>query len=202
MAKSSTAIEVDQQRVFVVDDHELVREGLRFLLDTSDTLSYAGEAATYADAIARAPAVKPDLALVDVQLPDGRRVRGLDTTNLERVPIKVVNGFLVATIGAAAVLQFTKPVKASEIPVGGGDLKESTVGKLMVVQPTVGRFAAYSAICTHNQCEVSSATSRAILCPCHDSEFSTATGERIAGPARDPLKKYAVVERSGMLFLR
>lgn len=71
MARATTATKVDQQRVFVVDDHELVREGIRFLLDTSDKLSYAGEASTYADAIARAPAVKPDLALIDVQLPDG-----------------------------------------------------------------------------------------------------------------------------------
>jgi DNA-binding NarL/FixJ family response regulator len=69
-ATGATA-DTTHQRVFVVDDHELVREGLRFLLDTSDTLCYAGEAATVADAIARAPAVKPDLALIDVQLPDG-----------------------------------------------------------------------------------------------------------------------------------
>ena len=192
-----------------------IRAARLFNSGASRILVYRRTARKFSGFIARCPSDQTNLTAANVRgaritcptdgsvfrATNGRKVRGPATTGLEKVPIKIVDGFLVATIGAAAVLQFTKPVKASEIPVGGGDLKESTVGKLMVVQPTVGRFAAYSAICTHNQCEVSSATSRAILCACHNSEFSTATGERLAGPAREPLKKYRVVERSGMLFL-
>jgi Rieske Fe-S protein len=71
----------------------------------------------------------------------------------------------------------------------------------MIVQPTKGNFAAFSAICTHAGCEVSRATASAIICTCHDSEFSTSNGARLAGPASMPLKKYSVFERSGILFL-
>jgi nitrite reductase/ring-hydroxylating ferredoxin subunit len=133
----------------------------------------------------------------------GRRISGPATANLERVPIKVVNGFLVATIGAAAgaAPMANQLVESSKVPVGGGIKVESRFGTLMLVQPRLGQFLAYSAKCTHLGCEVKSATARTILCECHDSEFSTATGERVSGPAEDPLKKYQVVERNGMLFL-
>jgi nitrite reductase/ring-hydroxylating ferredoxin subunit len=133
----------------------------------------------------------------------GRRISGPATANLERVPIKVVNGFLVATIGAAAgaAPMANQLVESSKVPVGGGIKVESRFGTLMLVQPRLGQFSAYSAKCTHLGCEVKSATARTILCECHDSEFSTATGERVSGPAEDPLKKYQVVERNGMLFL-
>jgi nitrite reductase/ring-hydroxylating ferredoxin subunit len=114
-----------------------------------------------------------------------------------------VNGFLVATIGAAAgaAPMANQLVESSKVPVGGGIKVESSVGTLMIVQPTRGNFAAYSAICTHQGCEVSRATAQAIICTCHDSQFSTADGQRISGPATGRLKNFAVVERSGMLFL-
>jgi two-component system, NarL family, response regulator DevR len=58
-------------RVFLLDDHEVVRRGLRDLLELEDDLVVAGEAGTVADAIARVPATRPDVAVLDVQLPDG-----------------------------------------------------------------------------------------------------------------------------------
>ena len=135
---------------------------------------------------------------------NGRRVRGPATTNLERVPIKIVNGFLVATIGAAggAAPAANQLVESSKVPVGGGIKVQSSVGVLMVVQPTRGNFAAFSAICTHAGCEVSRATAQAIICTCHNSQFSTSSGAVLSGPASRPLRNFAVVERSGMLFLR
>lgn len=135
---------------------------------------------------------------------NGRRVRGPATANLERVPIKVVNGFLVATIGAAvgAAPMANQLVESSKVPVGGGIKVESTAGVLMIVQPTRGKFAAYSAICTHAGCEVSRATAQAIICTCHGSQFSTGNGSVLNGPADRPLRNFAVVERNGMLFLR
>jgi nitrite reductase/ring-hydroxylating ferredoxin subunit len=133
----------------------------------------------------------------------GRRISGPATTGLEKVPIKIVNGFLVATIGAAAgaAPMANQLVESSKVPVGGGIKVEASVGVLMVVQPTRGNFAAYSAICTHAGCEVSRATAQAIICTCHDSRFSTSDGQVISGPAGRPLRNFAVVERSGMLFL-
>ena len=58
-------------RVFVLDDHELIRQGLRDFIDAEEDLQVAGEASTAAEALARIPAVLPDVAIVDVRLPDG-----------------------------------------------------------------------------------------------------------------------------------
>jgi nitrite reductase/ring-hydroxylating ferredoxin subunit len=134
---------------------------------------------------------------------NGRKVRGPATANLKRVPMKVTNGFLVASIGAAggAAPMANQLVESSRVPVGGGIKVDSSAGVLMVVQPTRGNFAAFSAICTHLGCEVTSATSRAILCECHNSRFSTSSGAVLSGPADGALKSYRVVERSGVLFL-
>jgi nitrite reductase/ring-hydroxylating ferredoxin subunit len=134
----------------------------------------------------------------------GARVSGPATTGLEKVNIKITNGFLIATLGAVAAPSPSagQLVESSKVPVGGGLKVSSSAGVLMIVQPTKGNFSAFSAICTHAGCEVSRATASAIVCTCHDSEFSTETGARLAGPASRPLRKFAVVERSGMLFLQ
>jgi two-component system response regulator DevR len=58
-------------RVFLLDDHEVVRSGLRALLEAEDDLVVVGEAATAADALARIPPTLPDVAILDVRLPDG-----------------------------------------------------------------------------------------------------------------------------------
>ncbi|MGW3802215.1 response regulator [Streptomyces clavifer] len=58
-------------RVFVLDDHEVVRYGLRDLLDAEPDLEVVGEAGTADQAIARGPALRPDVAVLDVRLPDG-----------------------------------------------------------------------------------------------------------------------------------
>jgi DNA-binding NarL/FixJ family response regulator len=57
--------------VFVVDDHEVVRRGVTDLLNEADDLTVIGAAATAAQAMARVPALDPDVAVVDVCLPDG-----------------------------------------------------------------------------------------------------------------------------------
>ena len=60
--------------VFLLDDHEVVRSGLRALLGASDDIEVVGEAGTVADALARIPATRPDVAILDVRLPDGSGV--------------------------------------------------------------------------------------------------------------------------------
>ena len=55
-------------RVLIVDDHEVIRVGLRTVLSRQDTISVVGEAATVADAIREACALKPDVVLMDVRL--------------------------------------------------------------------------------------------------------------------------------------
>ncbi|MCV7315597.1 response regulator transcription factor [Mycolicibacillus parakoreensis] len=61
-------------RVFVVDDHEVVRRGLIDLLGADPDLDVVGEAGSVAEALARIPAVTPDVAVLDVRLPDGNGI--------------------------------------------------------------------------------------------------------------------------------
>jgi two-component system, NarL family, response regulator DevR len=58
-------------RVFLVDDHEVVRRGVAEVLEEDPGITVAGEAGSVAEALARVPAVRPDVVLVDMRLPDG-----------------------------------------------------------------------------------------------------------------------------------
>jgi len=60
--------------VFLLDDHEIVRRGVRELLESNDDLAVVGEAGTAAEALARIPATRPRVAVLDVRLPDGNGV--------------------------------------------------------------------------------------------------------------------------------
>ncbi|NGN62457.1 response regulator transcription factor [Streptomyces sp. A7024] len=61
-------------RVFLLDDHEVVRRGLQDLLDGEPDLTVVGEAGTAAQAVVRGPALRPDVAVLDVRLPDGNGI--------------------------------------------------------------------------------------------------------------------------------
>ncbi|MEW1908142.1 response regulator transcription factor [Kitasatospora sp. NPDC085895] len=65
-AQASTPI-----TVFLLDDHEVVRRGVHDLLDSEPDLTVIGEAATVEQALARVPALRPDVAILDMRLPDG-----------------------------------------------------------------------------------------------------------------------------------
>jgi two-component system, NarL family, response regulator DevR len=58
-------------RVFLLDDHEVVRRGVSDLLDAEPDIEVVGEAGTTEQALARGPALRPDVAVLDVRLPDG-----------------------------------------------------------------------------------------------------------------------------------
>ena len=61
-------------RIFLLDDHEVVRRGLRGLLESEEDLEVTGEASTAEEALMRIPATRPDVAVLDVRLPDGSGV--------------------------------------------------------------------------------------------------------------------------------
>jgi two-component system, NarL family, response regulator DevR len=61
----------DVIRVFLLDDHEIVRRGLADLLETEADLIVVGEAGTAAEALNRIPAARPNVAVLDARLPDG-----------------------------------------------------------------------------------------------------------------------------------
>jgi DNA-binding NarL/FixJ family response regulator len=62
-------------RVFLVDDHEVVRRGVAEVLEDDPRISVAGEAGSVAEALARVPAVRPDVAVVDMRLGDRPTLR-------------------------------------------------------------------------------------------------------------------------------
>ncbi|MDT7805044.1 MAG: two-component system, NarL family, response regulator DevR [Actinomycetota bacterium] len=61
-------------RVFLVDDHEVVRRGVADLLDEDEELTVIGQAGSVSQALARIPALNPDVAVLDVRLPDGNGI--------------------------------------------------------------------------------------------------------------------------------
>lgn len=72
-------------KVFLVDDHEVVRRGLVDLLGADPELDVVGEAGSVAEAMARVPAARPDVAVLDVRLPDGNGIE-LCRDLLSRIP--------------------------------------------------------------------------------------------------------------------
>lgn len=60
--------------VFLVDDHEIVRCGVADLIDDEEDLVVVGQAGTVAEAMVRIPAANPDIAVLDIRLPDGNGV--------------------------------------------------------------------------------------------------------------------------------
>src|SRR5271156_419606 len=61
-------------KVFLVDDHEIVRRGVTDLIDAEPDLEVIGEAGSYSQAMARIPALRPEVAVLDVRLPDGNGI--------------------------------------------------------------------------------------------------------------------------------
>jgi two-component system response regulator DevR len=126
-------------RVFLLDDHELVRSGLRQLIDAEDDLEVVGEAATAAEARRRIPALRPDVAVLDARLPDGsgievcRDVRAIDPS----IKALVLTSYdddeaLFAAIVAGAAGYVLKDIRSSDLVRGirtvaaGGSLLDPT----------------------------------------------------------------------------
>ena len=79
-----------QVRVMLVDDHEVVREGLRTLIGRQKDMVVVGEAGTTAEAIETAAKAKPDVIIMDVRLPDGSGVEACRTIRETRPETKVI----------------------------------------------------------------------------------------------------------------
>jgi two-component system response regulator DevR len=109
-------------RVFLLDDHEIVRRGVRELLESNDDIEVVGEASTAAEGMARIPAVRPDVAVVDMRLPDGngvevcREVRSRD----ESIHCLILTSFaddeaLFDSIMAGAAGYLLKQIKGTDL---------------------------------------------------------------------------------------
>jgi DNA-binding NarL/FixJ family response regulator len=82
----AAATEGHQIRVYLLDDHELVRRGIKELLESEDDIVVVGESGLAQEAARRIPALRPDVAILDGRLPDGsgidvcREIRSVDPT--------------------------------------------------------------------------------------------------------------------------
>ncbi|MGR8011390.1 Rieske (2Fe-2S) protein [Streptomyces hypolithicus] len=87
----------------------------------------------------------------------------------------------------------------SEIPVGGGKIFKAE--KVVVTQPEAGTFKAFSAICTHQGCAVSSIEDGTINCACHGSRYRVADASVAGGPATKPLPPRRITVESDSIRL-
>ena len=77
-------------RVLIVDDHEVVREGLRSLLNRREGINVVGEAGTVGTAVEEAARLRPDVVIMDVRLPDGSGVEACREIRQENPDAKVI----------------------------------------------------------------------------------------------------------------
>jgi two-component system, NarL family, response regulator DevR len=109
-------------RVFLLDDHEVVRRGIRELLESFDDMEVVGEAGTAEEALARIPPTRPDVAIVDLRLPDGdgvevcREVRARDA----KIQCLILTSFaddeaLFESIMAGAAGYLLKQVRGTDL---------------------------------------------------------------------------------------
>jgi DNA-binding NarL/FixJ family response regulator len=131
--------------VFLLDDHEVVRRGVRDMLETDPDIIVVGEAGTAESAIARIPALRPDVAVLDVRLPDGdgvtvcREIR----SRMPEVACLMLTSFgdeeaLLDAIMAGAAGYVLKQIRGIDligavrtIAAGQSMLDPSAAGKLM-----------------------------------------------------------------------
>lgn len=104
-----------------------------------------------------------------------------------------------ASGGSTAGAQGSALAATSEIPVGSG--KIFTGEKIVVTQPNSGDFKAFSAVCTHMGCIVSTISNGTIDCPCHGSQYSISTGAVVGGPAPSPLPAQVIKVTGSNIFL-
>jgi two-component system, NarL family, response regulator DevR len=116
------AMPADRIRIMLVDDHEVVRDGVKSLINANDDLTVVAEAGTVAEAIAQAQRTRPDVVVMDVRLADGS---GIEATReirarLEKTQVLMLTSFaddeaLFASIMAGAAGYVLKQIRGGEL---------------------------------------------------------------------------------------
>ena len=149
-------------RIFLLDDHEIVRRGLRELLETEAEFEVVGEAGTAAEARVRIPPLHPDVAIFDARLPDGsgidvcRDVRSQDPsivalvltsydddTALGSAILAGASGYLLKDIKGNGLIEAIKAVAAGEQLIRPADIERIRKGWAQAtrVDPRLGRLS-------------------------------------------------------------
>ncbi|MFI0778636.1 Rieske (2Fe-2S) protein [Streptomyces sp. NPDC021212] len=87
---------------------------------------------------------------------------------------------------------------ADAVPDGGAKIYRED--RVVVSRTAEGRYAAFSAVCTHRGCVVDEVENGRISCPCHGSVFDARTGKVLQGPAVEPLPSVPVRAKGGKLI--
>jgi len=130
----------------IVDDHEVVRRGIAEVVDRADGMSVVAEAGSVADGVRRAALVRPQVLLVDLQLPDGTGIELL-TAVREQLPSAraiVLTSFddddaLAAALDAGAAAYLLKSVRGAEIT---DVIRAVAAGRILLDERTVTRRKA------------------------------------------------------------
>jgi two-component system response regulator DevR len=109
-------------RIVLVDDHEVVREGLRALLDAEEGIEVVGEAGNVADAVRRVGYESPDVVVLDVRLPDGSGIEACREIRARWPEVRVLmltsfadDEALFSSIMAGASGYVLKQIKGSDL---------------------------------------------------------------------------------------
>jgi Rieske Fe-S protein len=101
-----------------------------------------------------------------------------------------VGGASAAGAPAGSAPTASALTSTSDVPDGGGKIIDGL--NIVITQPQAGSFKAFTAVCTHEGCIVSTVSGGTINCPCHGSKFSIKDGSVVNGPATRPLAPIAI----------
>ncbi|MBC7591777.1 MAG: response regulator transcription factor [Salinibacterium sp.] len=182
-------------RVFLVDDHELVRRGITALLNAEDDIEVVGEAATAAQARSRIRATRPDVAVLDVRLPDGSGIDVCREVRSENPDVKclILTGYdddeaIYAAVLAGASGYVIKDVQGSRLLES---LRQVAAGRLLI-DPSLSRRVVERISETHQadpRLEILTARERDILPLIAEGLTNREIGVRL-GLAEKTVKNY------------
>jgi DNA-binding NarL/FixJ family response regulator len=152
-------------KVLLVDDHEVVRKGLRSLIDSTDDLEVVGEAGSVAEALLQAQRTQPDVVVMDVRLPDGSGIEAAREIRAHRPATRVLiltsyadelavfssimagaSGYLLKEVNSAELLSGIRSVGAGKSlldpTVTGAVLERVRTGGRPTRDPKLARLSA------------------------------------------------------------
>lgn len=151
-------------RIFLLDDHEVVRRGIAELLAAVDGFEIVGEAGTAEQALARIPAVRPDVAILDARLPDGS---GIDVcreirSQLPQTHCLILTSYddedaVLASVLAGASGYVLKEVRGSAIV---DSIRQVAMGRSLIAPEVIARVMDRVRNDTPNDIRLASLTDR------------------------------------------
>ncbi|QNK79446.1 response regulator transcription factor [Nakamurella sp. PAMC28650] len=133
-------------RVFLLDDHEIVRRGIADLITAEDDIEVVGEAGSAAEALARIPGARPDVAVLDARLPDGSGIdvcRDLRSANPD-IHCLILTSYdddeaLFAAVMAGAAGYLLKEIRGSSLVDA---IRQVAAGRSLMDPKVTGRLLA------------------------------------------------------------